>query len=99
MLALPAAIAALLVPFVGVLFITIPAAMVGIVALYGGDRKLGMTVFIIVAVNVIVSPSFWLNLWVGSADRGLSGNPNMVFAILDIFSGLAMIPFLFIKRK
>lgn len=43
-LALVAAITAFLIPFVGVVFITIPAAMVGIIALSGGDRKLGMTV-------------------------------------------------------
>jgi hypothetical protein len=98
-LALVAAIAAFLVPFVGVIFITIPAAILGIIALSGGDRKLGMTVFIIVAVNIIISPSFWLNLWAGSANQGLSQNPNMLFAILDILSGLAMVPFLFIKRK
>ena len=55
---------------------------------------LGMAVFVIVAVNVIVSPSFWLNLWAGAADRGSAGNPNMLFAILDVFSGLATIPFL-----
>lgn len=100
MLALVAAIAAFLVPFVGVIFITIPAAMLGIIALYGGDRKLGMTVFIIVAVNIIISPSFWLNLWAGAAGQGVSSsNPNMVLAVLDVLSGLAMVPFLFIKRR
>lgn len=83
----------------GVIFMTIPAAILGIIALSGGDRKLGMTVFVIVAVNIIISPSFWLNLWAGSADQGLLQNPNMVFAILDILSGLAMVPFLFIKRR
>jgi hypothetical protein len=45
-LALVAAIAAFLVPFVGVIFITIPVAILGIIALSGGDRKLGMTVFV-----------------------------------------------------
>ena len=99
MLALVAAISAFLVPFVGVIFITIPAAILGIIALYGGDRKLGMTVFIIVAVNIIISPSFWLNLWAGAANQGLPSNPNMVFAVLDMISGLAMVPFLFIKRR
>lgn len=99
-LALVAAIVAFVVPFVGVVFVTIPAAILGIVALSGGDRKLGMTVFIIVAVNVIISPSFWLNLWAGSAGSGASSsNPNIVFATLDVLSVLAMIPFLFIKRK
>ena len=78
----------------GVVVIAIPAAILGIIALYGGDRKLGMTVFIIVAVNSIISPSFWLNLWAGAADGGSAGNPNMLFAILDILSGLAMIPLL-----
>jgi hypothetical protein len=40
-----AVIAAFLVPFFGVVVITIPAAIVGIIAWYGGDRKWGMTVF------------------------------------------------------
>jgi len=40
-----AAIAAVLVPFFGVIVITIPAAIVGIIALCGGDRKLGMVVY------------------------------------------------------
>ena len=95
-----AAIAAFLVPFFGVIVITIPAAIVGIIAWYGGHRKWGMTVFIIVAVNIIISPSFWLNLWAGAAGAGTSSsNPNMVFAILDMLSGLAMVPFLFMKRR
>jgi len=38
-------IAAFLVPFFGVIVITIPAAIVGIIALCGGDRKLGMVVY------------------------------------------------------
>jgi hypothetical protein len=96
-LALVAAIAAFLIPFIGVIFITIPASVLAMVALYGGDRKLGMTVFIILAVNLIISPSFWLNLYVGAAD--VSASSNRWFAYLDIVCGLAMIPFLFIRRK
>ena len=96
-LALVAAIAAFLVPFVGVIFITIPAALLGIIALSGGDRKLGMTVFVIVAVNLIISPSFWLNLYAGVANSDAS--MNRFFAYLDVICGLAMVPFLFIKRK
>jgi hypothetical protein len=38
-----------------------------------------------------VCPSFWLNLWAGAANQGLASNPNMVFAILDMLSGLAII--------
>ena len=47
-----------------------------------------MTVFIIVAVNIIISPSFWLNLWVGADDQGLSSNPNMAFAVFGCVVGV-----------
>jgi len=48
---------------------------------------------------VIISPSFWLNLWVGAVAQGASANSNMVFAVLDMLSVLAMVPFLFMRRK
>jgi len=58
-----------------------------------------MAVFVIAAVNVIIRPSFWLNLWAGAAAQGASANSNMVFAVLDMLSVLAMVLFLFIRRK
>jgi hypothetical protein len=96
-LALVAAIVSVLVPVIGPIFITIPAAILGIIALIGGDRKLGITVFVIVAVNLIISPSFWLNFFAGATQKEAS--PNRWFAFLDIILSVGMIPFLFIKRK
>lgn len=96
-LALVGAITALLIPFVGPIFLTIPAAVLGMIALYGGDRKLGMIVFVILAVNLVISPSFWINLVAGAAYTEASS--NRLFAILDVVSVIGMIPFLFIKRK
>jgi hypothetical protein len=48
-LALLAAIAAFWMRFFGVIFIAIPAVILGIIALYGGDRKLGMTESLVLA--------------------------------------------------
>jgi len=94
-LALVGAIAAFLVPVIGPIFITIPAAIFGMTALSGGDRKLGITVFVILAVNLIISPSFWLNILAGASTAGASA--NRLFGFLDVVFSLGMIPFLFLK--
>jgi hypothetical protein len=96
-LALVGAIVAFLVPLFGIIFVTIPAAILGFIALIGGDRKLGITVFIILAVNPLISPSFWLNVYIASANS--TAAPNTFFAYLDVACVVLMIPALFMKRK
>lgn len=96
-LALIFAVAALIVPFIGPIFLTIPASIFTMVAFYKGDKKLGTIAFGIIAVNLIISPSFWLNLAAGAGMREAS--PNRVMAILDILFSLGILPFLFRKSK
>ncbi|HEY6350047.1 MAG TPA: hypothetical protein VI636_11620 [Candidatus Angelobacter sp.] len=71
-LALILAIVGVLIPVVGVLFITPLAIVFGAIALYGGSKTMGITVLVINVVNLMISPTFWLNIAAGAkiADAG-----------------------------
>jgi hypothetical protein len=86
--ALITAILSFLIPIIGPLFITPFAIVFGLIALFGGARGMGAATFAIVVVNLIISPTFWVNLYVGGtqADAGF----NRSLANFDIF-GLALL--------
>lgn len=96
-LALVCAILALIVPVIGPLFIAIPAALLTMIALYGGDRKLGMISFSILAINTVISPSIWLSLF-GNAMSAKGPTDAIWLPIIVIILVLGIIPFLFKKR-
>ena len=73
-LALITAILGTLIPVVGVLFVTPLAIVFGALALFGGSKGLGVATLIIVVINLIISPTFWLNLAAGSTIDDASGN-------------------------
>jgi len=65
-LALALAIAGFLVPVVGVLLITPIAIGFNLAALFGGYRGVPIATTVLVLVNLIVSPTFWLNVATGA---------------------------------
>jgi hypothetical protein len=73
-LALIASIAALLIPFIGVLVITPLAIIFGAIALFGGAKGFGIASLIIIVVNIIISPTFWINIYAGASQAGAVGN-------------------------
>src|SRR3990170_8589982 len=73
-LSLITAIVSFLVPAVGVLFIVPIAIILGAIALYGGYKGVGIATIVIVAVNLIISPTFWLNIGAGAKFSGASSN-------------------------
>ena len=94
-LPLIAAIISLLVPVVGVLFIVPIAIILGAVALYGGYKGVGIVTIVIVAVNLIVSPTFWANIgaWANIADA----SSNRFLTYFDIV-GVAVMIFLAARK-
>lgn len=88
-LALIVAIAGVAIPVVGVLFITPIAIVLGAVALYGGYKGIGIATLIIVAVNLIISPTFWANIGAGATFAGASGNRFLTY--FDIIGVIALL--------
>jgi hypothetical protein len=89
-LALILAIAAYVIPVIGVLFITPFAIVFGCIALYGGDFKyLGAVTIFLIAVNLLISPTFWLNIGAGVTIVDASGNRFLTY--FDIGGVIAML--------
>ena len=51
------------------LFLTPIAIVLGTVALYGGYKVLGVTTLVVVIINFLISPTFWLNLYAEFANQ------------------------------
>jgi hypothetical protein len=81
--ALVAAILSFLIPIAGPLFITLIAVFLGGIAILGGSKGLGVATAVIVTVNLVISPSFWISL-TGSNQNG--GNANFTIAFIDIIA-------------
>jgi hypothetical protein len=72
--AIALAIAGFLIPVIGVLFVTPIAIVTNVIALYGGYRRVALVTTVIVLVNLLVSPTFWLNVAAGATETGASAN-------------------------
>lgn len=88
-LALIAAILALVIPIVGVLFITPLAIVLGAVALYGGYKGMGIATLVIVVINLIISPTFWGNVGAGATQAGATANRFLTY--FDVIGVIAML--------
>lgn len=83
------AVVALLVPVVGVLFITPIAIVLGCAALAVGNKVLGISVLLANAINLVVSPTFWLNVKAGRDIAGASSNRFLTY--FDVLGLLVMV--------
>lgn len=98
-LALILAIVSVLIPVFGPVFITPLAIFFGIFSLYGGSRGMGIAVIIIVIVNLIISPSFWINL-AASTDSNPNAIVNRAITYVDLIGIVLMFVFaVYPKRK
>ncbi|MGO9265754.1 MAG: hypothetical protein ACLQBA_12870 [Candidatus Binataceae bacterium] len=88
-LAVALAVAGVFIPLVGVLFLTPIAIVLGSVALYGGYKVVGVTTLVVVIVNFLITPTFWLNILAGASESGASGNRWL--ACFDIVGVSAML--------
>jgi hypothetical protein len=88
-LALALAVAGVFIPFLGVLFLTPIAIILGCVALQGGYKVVGVTTLVVVIVNFLTSPTFWLNILAGASEPEASGNRWLAF--FDIAGVVAML--------
>ena len=86
------AIAGFVIPFVGVLFITPLAIVAGGFALYGQYKTMGIAILVINVVNLIVSPTFWLNMGAGAFSAA-----NGFLTLFDI--GGVVVMFILLIRK
>jgi hypothetical protein len=73
------AIVGMIIPVVGVLFITPLAAIAGALALYGNYKGMGIAILIINVLNLIISPTFWLNIGAGANLANASGNRFLTY--------------------
>lgn len=89
------AILGVLIPVFGVLFITPLAIIFGAVGLYGGSKGIGIAVLIINVINLIVSPTFWLNIGAGATISGAVSNRLLTY--FDVLGVIAM--FVLVVRK
>lgn len=95
-LALIAAILAVIIPIVGVLWFSPLAIILGLIAMRGGAKGFGIAVLVIVVVNMIISPTFWLNIGAGSTMPGAGANRMVTY--INVFGVLGMIFMLFSGR-
>jgi hypothetical protein len=82
--------------FAGVLFIAPLAIICTCIALYGSDFKsLGAISAIIIIVNFVISPTFWLNI-----NAGLTfGGPNSWITWFSVCGSILMIGLLIQNRR
>jgi hypothetical protein len=96
-LGLVLAIAGVLIPFVGVLFITPLAIVFGAVSLYGGYKPIGIAILVINAVNLVISPTFWANIGAGATIAGATGNRFLTY--FDLIGVVVMLGLVIRKPK
>lgn len=87
------AIVGFCVPIVGVLFITPLAIVGGVFALYGRYRGIGIAILVITLVDLIISPTFWLNLGAGAI------SPANAFLTLFDAAGVVAMFVLLVRRR
>jgi hypothetical protein len=87
-LAVALAIAGCLVPVFGVLFVTPLAIILNSVALFGGYRRVAIVTVVLVLVNLLISPSFWLNVAAGASQP--EAWSNRFLSYFDMFGLAAM---------
>jgi hypothetical protein len=90
------AILGFVIPVFGVLFVTPLAIVSGAMALYGQYRGMGIAVLIINVINLIVSPTFWLNIVAGAAVASASANRALTY--FDVAGVIVMFGLLVWKR-
>jgi hypothetical protein len=91
------AIVGMIIPVVGVLFITPLAAIAGALALYGNYKGMGIAILIINVLNLIISPTFWLNIGAGANLANASGNRFLTY--FDALGVVVMFALLIRTRK
>jgi hypothetical protein len=97
-LALSLALVAYIVPVLGVLAVTPFTIVLGCIALYGGDFKyLGVATIVLIVVNLMISPTFWLNVAAGATDPGAAANRFLTY--FDIGGVIVMLVLLVYGKK
>lgn len=90
------AVVGIIVPVAGVLFLTPLAVILGSVALYGHYKGIGIAILIISVVNLLISPTFWLNIGAGATFSGASGNRFLTY--VDLIGVIVMFA-LVVRRR
>ena len=73
------AIVGVIIPVGGVLFVTPLAIIAGAIALYGHYKGMGIAVLIINVLNLIISPTFWLNIGAGATIANAGSNRFLTY--------------------
>lgn len=94
-MALILAILGALIPAIGVLFVTPLAILLEAAALYGGYKGMGIATLIIVVINLLISPTFWLNIGAGATIANASVNRFLTY--FDLIGVIAML-YLAVRR-
>ena len=88
------AILGTLIPVIGVLFVTPLAIMLGAAALYGGYKGMGIATVIIVVINLVISPTFWLNVGAGATIANAGSN-----RFLTYFDAVGVVAMLYLVAR
>ena len=91
------AIVGVIVPVVGVLFITPLAIITGSAALYGYYKNIGIAILIVNVVNLLISPTFWLNVGAGATFGEAAANRFLSY--FDVIGVLVMLALVVRKRN
>jgi len=91
------AVVSVIIHVAGVLFLTPLAVIMGSVALYGHYKGIGIAILIISVVNLLISPTFWLNTGASSTISGVSGNRFLTY--LDLIGVIVMFTLVVRRRK
>lgn len=96
-LALISAMLSFLIPVIGPLLITPFAIVFGLIALFGGAQGMGAVTIVIIVVNLIISPTFWVNLYVGGTQVDAGFNRSL--ANFDIWGVVLLFVFLILGSR
>jgi len=91
------AIVGVIIPVFGVLFVTPLAIVAGALALYGYYKGMGIAILIINVINLLVSPTFWVNIGAGATLSGATGEQFLTY--FDALGVLVMSVLIIHKRR
>jgi hypothetical protein len=76
---------------VAVLFLTPFAIVTNVIAPYGGYKRLALVTVVIVLINLLISPTFWLNFAAGVTLSDAGASLSAIAVTTALFAAVAAI--------
>lgn len=89
------AILGVIIPIFGVLVLTPISILLGGIALWARYRGIGITILVINAVNLVISPTFWINIGFSTSKHGVI---SRLITDVDVLGILILMLFVGIRK-